>query len=181
MSKIKLVLKSSKVLGQFANINIVVNGKVVDQARQLSTTPETVIIDVNLLDQNTINFDILNSQAIDTNGDGQFDSINDQTMYVTMTEMQVSEDGNNFKQLLPQAAQTIILKDATPPHEDAPIILIQPIDQQKFWSMGESVGFTKDQINEINGNTISTTTIEGNQIFVDGVLNQELTDNYYWG
>jgi hypothetical protein len=181
MSKIKLVLKSSEVADNFANINIVVNGNIVDQARQLSATSETVIIDANLADKNTLYFDILNSQAIDTNGDGQFDSVNDQTMYVTLSEMQVSEDDVNFTQLIPQAAQTTTLKGLTPPHVDRRFVLIPSIVQEKFWGMNESMGFTKDRIIEINGDPIPTNTVQGNQIFVNGVFDQELTDSYYWG
>jgi hypothetical protein len=181
MSKIKLVLKSSEVEGILANVNIVINGNIVEQALQLSETPQTVIINTDILDQNTMYFDLLTTRGLDVNGDGQIDSVNDLTTYVTLIEMQVSEDGGNFTQLLPRSAQSITLKELDPPHADAPLILIESIDQQKFWSMNESVGFTKDQINEINGSPITTITIEGNQIFENGVLNQEMTDSVYWG
>jgi len=182
MSKIKLVLKSSEVAGNFANVNIVVNGNVVDSERQLSATPETVIIDADLSDQNTLYFDLLNARAIDANGDGQIDFAIDPTMYVTLTEMQVSEDGINFKQLLPQAAQAIVLKDAIPPHADKKLKLLQEIPEEKFWSAGnEQLVFSKNQIIKYKSQQFNSRAVQGNQIFENGVFSQELTDRYYWG
>lgn len=181
MSKIKLVLKSSEVAGDFANINIVVNGNVVDQERQLSATPETVIIDANLSDQNTLYFDLLNARAIDVNGDGQFDSVNDLTMYVTLSEMHVSEDGVNFQQLLPKAKQTVILRDATPPHADKYLRLLNEIDQQKFWSAQQILEFSRTRVIRNGVRQFPERTVQGNQVFEEGVFSQELTDRYYWG
>jgi hypothetical protein len=182
MSKIKLVLKSSEVAGDFANINIVVNGNVVDQARQLSAEPETVIIDADLSDQNTLYFDILNPRAIDVNGDGRFDGPDDLTMYVTLTEMQVSEDGVNFAQLLPQAFQGITLKDSAPPHTDKILGLSQEIKQQNFWSAStQQLDFSKDRITRNKSQQYNSYSVQGNQIFENGVFNQEITNKFYWG
>jgi hypothetical protein len=181
MSKIKLVLKSSEVAGDFANINIVVNSNVVDQARQLSATPETVIIDAALSDQNTLYFDILNPRAIDVNGDGQFDSVNDLTMYVTLLEMYVSVDGVDFQQFLPKVGQNIKLKDAIPPHEDKGLRLFPKIDPQKFWSAQQILEFSRTRVIRNGAQQFPELTVQGNQIFENGVLNQELTDSYYWG
>ena len=178
MSKIKLVLKSSEVAGDFANINIVVNGNVVDQARQLSATPETLIIDADFADQNTLYFDILNPRAIDANGDGQIDFAIDPTMYVQLQEMHVSEDGINFKQLLPQAAQAIILKDAIPPHADKILNLSPAINEEVFWSINDKMYFSKDSITKTRG--VMIITVQGNKIFVNGEFNESVTNKFYW-
>jgi hypothetical protein len=181
MSQIKLVLKSSEVEGIFANVNIVINGNIVQQALQLSETPQTVIINTDILDQNTLYFDLLNHRAIDVNGDGQIDYDNDITMYVTLSEMQVSEDDVNFTQLVPQAAQYTTLKGLALPHVDRQFLLIPPIDQGKFWSMNELMGFTKSRVTEIGGHKYPVLSVQGNQIFRNGVFSQELTDGFYWG
>jgi len=177
MSKIKLVLTSSEVEGIFSNVNIVVNGNMVKQELQLSATPETVIIDTNLSDQNTLYFDLLNHTAIDLDGDGE----NDLTMYVTVQEMQVAEDDANFKQLVPQAAKYTTLKGVHPPYVDRQLLLEPPIDNIQCWTKDDIITFNKSIITKTPDRVFQYFSVQGNQIFENGKFSQKLTDQYYWG
>ena len=106
MGKLRLDINSTNVLGTFGIVDIVFNGTNLATSKQLSATVESLEYDVDILtsSDNTLNISLLNDQAHDANGDGDFSDAGDQVLTVQVSKLTYSSDNTNYITLLPQAA-----------------------------------------------------------------------------
>lgn len=110
MGKLKLDISSTEVLGVYGIVDLIFNGAVLAPLKQLSATVESLEYDVEILttSNNILKVALLNSQAHDADGDGNFDNpaAGDQVLSAIVSALSYSADGVNFTTLLPQAEVT---------------------------------------------------------------------------
>lgn len=106
MGKLRLDINSTDVLGVYGIVDIVFNGATLAASEQLSATVESLEYDVDILtsSNNVLKIALLNDQAHDANGDGDFHDEGDQTLQAVVSSLSYSTDGSSFTTLLPQAA-----------------------------------------------------------------------------
>lgn len=106
MGKLRLDINSTDVLGTYGVVDIVFNGTNLASSKQLSATVESLEYDVDILtsSNNVLKIALLNDQAIDINGDGDFLDEGDQTLQAVVSSLSYAVDGVNFTTLLPQTA-----------------------------------------------------------------------------
>lgn len=104
MGKLRLDINSTAVLGRYGIVDIVFNGATLASTKQLSATVESLEYNVEILtsSNNSLKISLLNPQANDTNGDGDFTGAEDETMQAIVSALSYSIDDSNFITLLPQ-------------------------------------------------------------------------------
>ena len=108
MGKLRLDINSTDVLGVYGIVNIVLNGTNLASSKQLSATVESLEYDVDILtsSDNVLKISLLNDQAHDANGDGDFSDAEDQTLKAVVSSLSYAVDGESFTTLLPQTQTT---------------------------------------------------------------------------
>ena len=108
MGKLRLNINSTDVLGIYGIVNIVLNGTNLASSKQLSATVESLEYDVDILtsSDNVLKISLLNDQAHDANGDGDFTDAEDQTLRAVVSSLSYAVDGVSFTTLLPQTQTT---------------------------------------------------------------------------
>lgn len=106
MGKLRLDINSTDVLGTYGIVDIVFNGINLATSKQLSATVESLEYDADILTSgnNVLKIALLNDQAYDANGDGDFNDPADQTLKAVVSSLGYAVDGVNFTTLLPQTA-----------------------------------------------------------------------------
>ena len=101
MSKLRLDIKSTGVIGVYGIVDIVFNGATLAASKQLSATVESLEYDVDILTpgNNVLKIALLNDQAHDANNDGDFNDAEDQTLQLILSSLSYSTDDVNFKSL----------------------------------------------------------------------------------
>jgi hypothetical protein len=123
MSKLRLDINSTTVLGVYGIVDIVFNGTTLVSSKQLSATVESLEYDVAGIDNtsNTLKISLLNDQAHDANSDGDFDDADDQSMQVIVSALSYSIDNTTYTTLLPQAATSYTVPGGTHAGQIIPI------------------------------------------------------------
>lgn len=108
MGKLRLDINSNDVLGVYGIVDIVFNGTNLATSKQLSATVESLEYDVDILtsSNNVLKIALLNDQAHDANGDGDYSDEEDQTLRAVVSGLSYSTDGVTFATLLPQVETT---------------------------------------------------------------------------
>ena len=96
MSKLRLTLNSTNVLGVYGIVDLIFNGVTIESNKQLTADPVALEYDVDILT------DAVNSLKVNLlNGPGPHE---DQFLIASLTALSYSADGVNFTILLPQLA-----------------------------------------------------------------------------
>jgi hypothetical protein len=106
MGKLRLDINSTDVLGTYGIVDIVFNGTKLADSKRLSATVESLEYDVDILTSgdNVLKISLLNDQAYDANGNGDFSGDGNQTLRAVVSSLSYSIDDVNFTTLLPQTA-----------------------------------------------------------------------------
>ena len=123
MGKLRLDINSTSVLDVYGIVDIVFNGTNLAASKQLSATVESLEYDVEILtdSNNILKVALLNNQAHDENGDGDFSDASDQTMQARVTALSYAANGVNFTTLLPQAEISYTVPSGTHAGQIIPI------------------------------------------------------------
>lgn len=105
MGKLRLDINSTSVRGAYGIVDIVFNGTTLASTKQLSATVVSLEYNAEILtsSNNSLKISLLNAQANDANGDGEFTGPEDETMQAIVSALSYSTDDSNFITLLPQA------------------------------------------------------------------------------
>jgi hypothetical protein len=115
MGKLRLDIKSTDVLGVYGIVDIVFNGTNLATSKQLSATVESLEYDVDILtsSDNVLKISLLNNQAHDANGDGDYTDEGDQTLKASVSSLSYAVNGVSFTTLLPQVQTTHTVPSGT--------------------------------------------------------------------
>lgn len=103
MAKVRLTITSTAVQNVYGIVDILLNNSVLESFVQLSAEPQTFEWNIaKLLDQNILEIDLLNDQAYDQDGDGEYEEL----MQVQVTDLSYSVDGENFVTVIPVDEET---------------------------------------------------------------------------
>ena len=110
MGKLRLDISSTESRGNYGIVDLIFNGVTIAPLKQLSATVESLEYDVDILTaaNNILKVAVLNPQAYDANGDGDYTNIQagDQVLQAVVSALSYSADGVNFTTLLPQVEIT---------------------------------------------------------------------------
>ena len=106
--KLKLVLNSTSVEGDYSIVDITFNGVKLGSSVQLSANNLTLEYDASILTDanNVVTISLLNDKAVDNNNDGDYLDAGDETMQALVQELAYSTDGTTYNTVIPQAEQT---------------------------------------------------------------------------
>ena len=146
MGKLRLNINSTNVLGVYGVVNIVFNGTNLATAKQLSATVESLEynVDISTSSNNVLKISLLNDQAHDTNGDGDFTDEGDQLLKVTMSSLSYAVDGINFTTLLPQTATSYTVPSG--PYVGNIITLTESVTTFGSFGLDYAITFNSDGI-----------------------------------
>ena len=164
MGKLRLDINSTDVLGVYGIVDLVFNGTNLAASKQLSATVESLEYDVDILtsSDNSLKINLLNDQAYDANGDGDYTDEGDQTLEAVVSSLSYSIDGTTFVTLLPQVETTHTVPSGIHAGEVAALNL----DVSKFVSYGPNYELKF----RTNSGLLNTPYLQGYFIrLVDGV------------
>ena len=134
MGKLRLDINSTAVLEVYGIVDIVFNDIALVSSKQLSATVESLEYDADILtsSNNVLKIALLNDQAIDGDGDGDYNGAEDLTLQAIVSSLSYATDGVNFITLLPQTATSYTVPSG--PYVGNVIILTESVT--KFVSYG---------------------------------------------
>lgn len=136
MAKLRLQLQSTSVLGTYGVVDIYLNDQLLEEDLQLSGDVSTHEYDVTFTDNNTLQVKLINSQAYDANGSGQYDDDEaDERMAVTVKKVERSDDGSTYETMLPLEGSEHIVEGKQP------FMLNSGIDEFTIWGTDQSIKF----------------------------------------
>lgn len=146
MGKLRLDINSNDVLGVYSIVNIVFNGATLAASKQLSATVESLEYNVDILtsDNNVLKIALLNDQAHDANGDGDFTDGDDLLLKAQTTNLEYSLDGTTYTTLLPQAATEYTVPSG--PNAGTKIILTENVTEFSSYGPNYTLTFNSDGI-----------------------------------
>jgi hypothetical protein len=146
MSKLRLDINSTSVLGVYGIVDIVFNGTNLASSKQLSATVESLEYDVDILtsSDNVLKIALLNDQAHDANGDGDYTDEDDQVLKASVTGLSYSIDGVSFTTLLPQLATSYTVPSG--PYVGNVIILTDSVTEFVSYDTEHELVFNSDGI-----------------------------------
>jgi hypothetical protein len=146
MSKLRLDINSTDVLGTHGIVNIVFNGTNLATSKQLSATVESLEYDVDVLTSgdNVLKIALLNDQAHDANNDGDFNDPVDKTMQAIVRSLSYAVDNVNFTTLLPQAATSYTVPSG--PYAGNILILTESVTTFVSYGSDYAITFNSDGI-----------------------------------
>jgi hypothetical protein len=153
MSKLRLTLNSTNVLGVYGIVDLIFNGVTIESNKQLTADPVALEYDVDILTDavNSLKVNLLNDQAHDANQDGDFLGAEDQVLTASMTALSYSIDRTNFTTLLPQVATSYTVLDGI--YAGNIITLTESVTSFNSYGVDYTITFNSDGI--VNSQYIS--------------------------
>lgn len=175
MGKLRLDINSTAVLGTYGIVDIIFNGTNLAASKQLSATVESLEYDVDILpsSNNVLKIALLNDQAYDANGDGDYTGPEDQTLQAVVSSLSYAIDNVNFTTLLPQIATSFTATTGLYAGNTVP--LTENVSTFKSYSPSAEIRFNNDGI-------VNTEYISGllGKVFPNGNF-QDLTTGVTYG
>ena len=146
MSKLRLDINSTDVRDVYGIVDIVFNGTTLVSAKQLSATIESLEYSADILtsSNNVLKINLLNSQAHDVNGDGDYTDAEDQTLQAIVSSLSYAVDGVSFTTLLPQSATSYTVP--TGPNAGNVIALTESVTTFASFGLDYAITFNSDGI-----------------------------------
>ena len=146
MGKLRLDINSIDVLGVYGIVDIVFNGTTLAATKQLSATVESLEYDVDILtsSNNVLKISLLNDQAHDADGDGDYTGAEDQTLKAVISSLSYAVDGISFTTLLPQTATSYTVP--TGPNAGNVITLTESVTTFESFGLDYAITFNSDGI-----------------------------------
>ena len=175
MSKLRLDIKSTGVVGVYGIVDIAFNGATLAASKQLSATVESLEYDVDILTpgNNVLKIALLNHQAHDANNDGDFNDAEDQTLQSILSSLSYSTDDVNYTTLIPQAATSYTVPSGT--YAGNVVTLTESVNTFTSYGADYAITFNSDGI----VNTEYCSGLKG-KILPNGNFQDLLSGNIYY-
>lgn len=174
MAKLSLELVSTDVLGVHSIVNIILNDVLLEENLQLSANSQQYEFDFVSLAENTLTLSLLNAQATDLDGDGEFLNVGE-SMQAKISHMEILDDTGSQKTLVPQQSTTFIVPEGYAESGREIVLVPEVLD---FVSLGDdySIKFNNEKILALSGSTIEYYKIVDDKLYtLDDILVAEAT------